>query len=366
MENDVLITFDTTGSMYPCLHEVKQRVEEMVSRLFLRVPGLRIGIITHGDYCDPHPFWTILPFTQNQSAIASFINMAPRTDGGDAPEAYEYVLDQALIMDWRADNRVIVMIGDDVPHEPSYLKNTRHLNWRTTLQALNEKGVKVHGVHCMGSERQHSLWFYRELAEKTGGRQLSLAQFSDIETLILAVGFNQAGTLEEYTRELETSGRLTKSVATILLQLNSDGNLALPEVFPETSVARRATRAISRDRVDGLVPVPPGRFQVLSVPKRVDIRSFVYSTGAEFLPGNGFYEFTKTELVQEEKLVVLMDKETGEMFTGSQAREFIGLPFGERGNVRPSWSGKWTVFIQSTSYTRVLMPGTKFLYQVKK
>jgi hypothetical protein len=363
MENDVLITFDTTGSMYPCLHEVKQRVEAMVERLFLRVPGLRIGVITHGDYCDPFPFWTKLPFTQNQATIASFIHNAPKTGGGDTPEAYEYVLDMAKEMDWQADNRVIVMIGDDVPHEPTYRQNMRHLNWRTVVHDLNEKGVKIHGVHCMGSERQHSLWFYRELASRTGGRQLSLAQFSDIEALILAVGFNQAGTLEEYTRELEESGRLTKSVATIILQLNSDGNLALPDVLPETSVARRATRAVSAERTDGLVAVPPGFYQVLTVPTRTDIRSFVYSTGASFMPGMGFYQFTKPELVQEDKVVVLMDKDTGEMFTGSQAREFIGLPFGERGRVRPTWSEKWIVFIQSTSYTRVLMPGTRFLYK---
>jgi hypothetical protein len=363
MEHDVVLSFDTTGSMYPCLHEVKQKVEALVAQMFMQVPGLRIGLITHGDYCDSYPFWTLHDLTQNQAVVRGAILNAPKTGGGDSPEAYEYVMKLGLEMDWQAPNRVFVMIGDDVPHEPNYRQNVQRLDWRKLAQEYNTRGVKIHGVHCMGDTRRHSLWFWRELAMLGAGKQLSLTQFSDIEALILAVGHNEAGTLEGYAKELEGAGKLTRSVATILLQLNSDGNLALPGVLPESSVARRASRAVLVPRSEGLVPVEPGYFQVLHVPTRTDIRRFVHSTGATFSPGNGYYEFTKSEIVQEEKVVVLMDKETGDMFTGRQAREFIGLPFGERGRVRPTWSSKWMVFIQSTSYTRVLMPGTKFLYR---
>jgi hypothetical protein len=362
MDNDVVITFDTTGSMYPCLHEVKQRVEAMVDRLFLTVPGLRLGVITHGDYCDPHPFWTHQQLTRNHAKVESTIRLAPKTGGGDSPEAYEFVLDLALNgMDWQAENRVVVMIGDDVPHEPSYKQNTKRLNWRETAVQYTQNGIKVHGVHCMGDQRRHSLWFYREIAAATGGRQLSLSQFSDIETLIMAVGHNQAGTLDKYTEELERTGGMTRGVATILLQLTTDGNLVLPGLG--TASTDLATKALFAPRTDGLIAVPPGTYQVLSVPVRTTITKFVESTGAVFHAGYGYYEFTKPELVQERKEVVLVDRATGEMFSGAQARQFIGLPYGERGRVHPRWDSKWKVFIQSTSYTRVLMPGTKFLYR---
>ena len=49
---DVVFSFDTTGSMYACLAEVRRGVKEAISRLKKEVPGIRIAIIAHGDYCD--------------------------------------------------------------------------------------------------------------------------------------------------------------------------------------------------------------------------------------------------------------------------------------------------------------------------
>ena len=51
------------------------------------------------------------------------------------------------------------------------------------------------------------------------------------------------------------------------------------------------------------------------------------------------------------------------MYTGGEARNFIGLPFGERGKIKPKLFDEYEVFIQSTSSNRKLMPETKFLYE---
>ena len=59
---------------------------------------------------------------------------------------------------------------------------------------------------------------------------------------------------------------------------------------------------------DGLTAVNPGRFQVLDVDERCDIRTFVQRNGLIFRPGRGFYEFTKPEKVSDKKEVVLVDK----------------------------------------------------------
>ena len=49
---DVAFSFDTTGSMYACLGEVRRKLQETISRLKRDIPGIRLATIAHGDYCD--------------------------------------------------------------------------------------------------------------------------------------------------------------------------------------------------------------------------------------------------------------------------------------------------------------------------
>jgi hypothetical protein len=110
--------------------------------------------------------------------------------------------------------------------------------------------------------------------------------------------------------------------------------------------------------------VPAGRFQVLEVDAASVIRDFVQAQGAAFKTGRGFYQLTKSELVQEDKEVVLQDKSSGAFFSGDRARQLVGLAPGERAKVRPAHLDKYDVFIQSNSYNRKLVAGTKLLYEV--
>ena len=76
----------------------------------------------------------------------------------------------------------------------------------------------------------------------------------------------------------------------------------------------------------------------------------------------GFYEFTKPETISHKKEVVLIDKVTGDMFTGREACDMIGA--GGAGKIKPASLDKYRVFVQSTSYNRVLVANTGFLYEV--
>ena len=69
-------------------------------------------------------------------------------------------------------------------------------------------------------------------------------------------------------------------------------------------------------RGDGLVSVNPSRFQVLYVPTKCSIKEFVLNNSLLFKAGRGFYEFTKPEIISHKKEVVLIEKESGDMFTG--------------------------------------------------
>ncbi len=106
---------------------------------------------------------------------------------------------------------------------------------------------------------------------------------------------------------------------------------------------------------------------VNSIPgaKKVEIKPFVETVlKLPFLKGRGFYQLQKLEEIQESKSVCVRDKRNGRVYIGDAARELIGLPVGKCGTVKikPDGNGTYEVFIQSTSFNRVLTPGTKFIY----
>mgnify|MGYP007071562189 CR=1 FL=1 len=108
------------------------------------------------------------------------------------------------------------------------------------------------------------------------------------------------------------------------------------------------------------------------------IRNFVEDMGATFVKGKGFYQLVERtsdgkanhEEIQPNKQVIFVDKSTGEAIDDTVwCREKLGVPYGTRGKVRPlqlrDVMSKYDVFIQSTSFTRKLDRGTKFLYEVE-
>lgn len=128
---------------------------------------------------------------------------------------------------------------------------------------------------------------------------------------------------------------------------------------------RSTKTATSVTSASGLLPVSPSRFQVLVVDEDQSIKDFAQDRGLVFKVGRGFYQFTKPENVSDKKEIVLMDKTSGDFYTGwAAAREFSGIEAGKVGKQSPKDSDKYLVFIQSTSYNRKLIKGQKFLYEV--
>ncbi|OGL94709.1 hypothetical protein A2348_03200 [Candidatus Uhrbacteria bacterium RIFOXYB12_FULL_58_10] len=347
---DLCISFDTTGSMYPCLTQVRRSVVDLVRRLFRDIPNLCIAIVAHGDYCDAGSTYVIrtFDFSSDEQAICRFVENVGATCGGDAPECYELVLHDVRSMSWRAGaEKALVMVGDDVPHEASYPLNLKRIDWRNELALLLEAGIHVYGVHAMPGIRRHSKHFYEEIARATGGYYLTLDQFAAIVDIICAVAYRASGPdqLRAFRDEVRDGRRMTRNMSQVFQVLTGE----------RETVADRP----------GLVPVPAGRFQVLKVDLDTPIKQFVLAQGLAFKQGRGFYEFTKPETVQDYKEVVLMDRATGDMFTGSEARAMIGLPAGVNARIRPSALTEFRVFVQSTSVNRKLVGGAGFLYEVE-
>lgn len=345
MVNQIVISWDSTGSMYSCLTQVRKNVESTVRELFRFIPNLEIGCISHGDYVDGPDFITKLDLTSSEEKICQFVRTAPRTGGGDKPEAYEAVINTVRRFSWNKDakSKAFVLIGDDIPHPMGYHNNK--FDWYKEAKQLHAKGVLIYSIQCLGNN--YATEFYERLAEIGQGYKLDLEQFSTITDLLKAICYRQADSLPRFEEQLHTSNKCID----ISLLRNLD-------------ILRGRTPRERKKSAHAMWAVHPARFQLLEVDKDTSIRDFVEDNELIFEKGRGFYEFTKPVVVQEYKEVVIQDKDTGEMFTGDKAREILGLPIGKREKVKPGVINKYRGFIQSTSTNRKLLKGTKFLYEV--
>lgn len=350
---DIVVSFDTTGSMGPAIAEVRRKVEQFVDQLYREVSDLRIGIIAHGDYIDATDKYllkkTNLVDSNGRGEIIDFIRYTPNTYGGDSDEAYEYVLKIVDGLDWREDaDKVFIMIADADPHPVGYRYGNYTVteDYATIAQRLLSRGIKVYPVQALARMPKT---MYLRLARMFDTPRLELSQFSNITQLLTAITYKQQSNekLEEYGQQLQNEGLLDRGLASAF-------NLLLHGLVGDIT--------FKMDSPVDLEAVDPSRFQMLHVDKDTPIKEFVQSTGATFRIGRGFYELTKTEKVQEHKEVVLRNS-AGDMFSGAKAREMIGLPYGQRGTVRPMRDLGYTVFIQSTSPNRKLMGNTRFLYE---
>ncbi|XP_048584326.1 uncharacterized protein LOC5507494 [Nematostella vectensis] len=349
---EIVFSFDTTGSMYPCLAQVRKHVEKTVGRLLSELKGVRISIFAHGDYQDKEATYDTkwIEFSSDKKKITDFVKNVSSTCGYDSDECYELVLRQVRTqLTWTpGSQRALVMIGDANPHPPSYHLNTQKINWREEAKKLYEElGVRIYSIQCLGYGGAES--FYRQLADITCGWHLKLDQFASIVDFLMAICYREQGLDSLQVFEDEVRGR------------GPGMNRNLHKLFDTLSGRTTAYTAPAIDAA-GLTPVNPSRFQILDVDERVDIRTFVQKNDLIFKPGKGFFEFTKAEKISDKKEVVLVDKVTGDMFTGREACDLIGA--GGSGRIKPASLEKWRVFVQSTSYNRVLMPGTGFLYEV--
>ena len=349
-KTELVISFDTTGSMYPCLAEVRRHIDNTAKRLFAAIPDLRIGIIAHGDYCDSYIYVTKhLALTSDPNAVSYFVKNVERTGGGDSPECYELVLHEAAtLIDWTpGSKRILMMIGDDVPHPPAH--NPKRLDWRKEVDSLTAKGVLVHSVQALN--RHHATSFYKEMASKTGGFHLNLSQINEATEMLLAVAYQQVSpeALQTYEAEVVSKKKMTRSMADIFAKLSHRD--------PATGRFRKVDASA----------VVAGRFQQIHVSEDTPIKTLVEANGLLFKPGQGFYEFTKRETIQKNKEIVIMEVDSGDMYQGDAARDVLGLPHGTSIDLSPKNASfdrnKYKVFVQSTSNNRKLIANTTFLYE---
>jgi hypothetical protein len=137
---EICFSFDTTGSMSSCIAQVKGRVQDLIQRLQADIPGIRMAVVAHGDYCDTYTYITKhIDFSTNVGELCDWVKNVGGTGGGDGDECYELVLQEVQSLSWTpGSRRALVMIGDADPHEPGYTYGgkTYNIDWRDEVYKL--------------------------------------------------------------------------------------------------------------------------------------------------------------------------------------------------------------------------------------
>lgn len=172
---DMVIAFDTTGSMAEYIDAVRHEVSDLIPRLFKNNEDLRLGIVAFGDYCDMESagkfgkaYQCIMP-TDNENELVKFIKESKDTSGGDGDEFYELVLKKIVEeTPWReGSTRSILLIADAEPHPLGYsyrdMVKDSQIDWRAVARDAAEKMIKVDTVTITGAQ------WYKELSAMTNG-----------------------------------------------------------------------------------------------------------------------------------------------------------------------------------------------------
>jgi hypothetical protein len=198
---DMVIAFDTTGSMSAYINAVKTHVKELVPKLFSSNPDLRIGIVAFGDYCDmkaPTLYgkaYQVLDLTNDENKIIKFINEAQDTSGGDGDEFYELVIKKITEETaWReGSTKAVLLIADAAPHKVGYsykniVKNAQ-IDWREEAKKASELGIKF---DTMTIDPLHIEW-YKELSAMTNGVSVPFKNSGKTSQVIEAAALSRGG-----------------------------------------------------------------------------------------------------------------------------------------------------------------------------
>lgn len=225
---DIVIAFDTTGSMDSYIANVKNHVKTLIPNLFSQNPDLKISIVAFGDYCDMRSSkvfgdaYQVIELSSDENKLISFVNRAKSTGGGDTQEFYELVIKKITEeTTWReGSNKSVLLIGDAPPHPVGYhygvYCSNNQIDWREEARKANKLGIKFDTLSINPSYK----WF-EELSSITQGVNLPFKNSKKttdvIEAMSLARGGEKTRTIFEAkmrSKEVTTDSELTAVYST--------------------------------------------------------------------------------------------------------------------------------------------------------
>jgi hypothetical protein len=179
---DIVLCFDSTGSMAPEIDQVKRQIERIGSTLTTLVPKARISICTYRDVGDEYVAKG-LPLTGSIQDVHDYLTRISAGGGGDHPEAVDEGLYWSVNQNqFRPAARKVILVFGDAPPHPGKLK--RALELASSFKGQN-KGI-VSTVTCHSDEPMPE--FY-EIAVAGGGEAFLAHDQRQIMTQLMVLVF---------------------------------------------------------------------------------------------------------------------------------------------------------------------------------
>ncbi|WP_326623162.1 VWA domain-containing protein [Streptomyces decoyicus] len=161
------------------------------------------------------------------------------------------------------------------------------------------------------------------------------------------------------TQGLEEAGQVIQQATEKFMVGRTQGIRGSRAVFST------GAEAVNKDTIEaaGLTPVNSTGYQLIPVARVATIRDWVVESGHTFRTGCAFYQLSKSEKIQARKQIAVLEKKTDRVYAGPEARALLGLP-DEETRVKPDHNDDFTIFVQSTSVNRKLVPHTRLLLMI--
>lgn len=113
---DLVLALDTTESMEDNVPALREELVPMLENYIADHDSLRVGLVYYRDYMEEY-LTRRIEFQDDLSVVQRAIDTVRVAGGRDIPEAVFEALHASVVgFDWKADDRMVVLVGDAPPH----------------------------------------------------------------------------------------------------------------------------------------------------------------------------------------------------------------------------------------------------------
>ena len=201
---NLILAFDTTGSMRPWIQNVREKIDYLCRGLF-KLMNIRISLIGVGDHCDG-PFM-LQPYAPSDKIeeLQQAVHDIRGTSGGDYPEAFECLflhLNEDPM--WSFDiPTVLVLITDSVPHGMSGEGDAGCPDGVDAREQLDKLMLKLKSFYLVNCGNHDAAIAIQKALVKSENYFLQLSNFRRLTNLVMAVCMDEVGELDFFMDLLE-------------------------------------------------------------------------------------------------------------------------------------------------------------------
>ncbi|MEI7742685.1 MAG: FHA domain-containing protein [Chloroflexota bacterium] len=188
---DLVFCIDVTASMEDDIASVKAAASGIVDKIATKGAGYRVAVVAYRDWNDTEGYalFEDFGFSSDKATIVSNINSLSVGGGDDDPEAVFEALMRAIdsraIGGWRANvNKVVILMGDAPPHDPSAEGFTGAI---VAKAAFDADPVVIHTI-LVGNEGDVSAAAGTAFAAIAAGSSGTMVTAADSTKVVDAIG----------------------------------------------------------------------------------------------------------------------------------------------------------------------------------